>query len=534
MIRLSPSTLFLILCTAFCFAFYLQIYPNLLNPNEASRLLLISAIVDDGTMTIDKAIQRYGDTGDKSQFQGRFYSNKAIGYSLLALPFYVLIRPANLDADLVVWVLRIFVNWVPLALFYLFFFRYLKNTLQLKAKAYLVAAGFFLGSLIFPFSQLFISHVLNGLLWFVAFVIMTSPSSTRRAFIAGSLLGITFLLEFPSLLVIVLFAIWAFFKKRELLLPMCLGAVIFSIPNFLYNHVVFGHPFSWPYLHASTMHHVEAHSKGYVGIQMPSLSVLWELTFGTRRGFFYFMPHMIFGLFGLLGEKEKRSEALFAFAIIASNFLIYSGFAYWNGGWSFGPRFLIPVIPFFSYGIALLLRNDERTRRSHVLSLYLILLAISVVNMGLGVATYPFSVDLPWVIARQNIPLFWRGADGMNVGELAGLSGIWPGLVFFAFLLVASGMMVARSFFNKSRVLLYSICFVIYFASTALGKNWIESRMDANDFLIAGRTAYFQGELNVARDLLTVSLQKQPTPAVQAEAGWLLHEKLATSRNSND
>jgi hypothetical protein len=49
-----------------CHVFFLQIYPHFVPPNEFTRLLLVSAIVDDHTVTIDQAIRRYGDTQDKS------------------------------------------------------------------------------------------------------------------------------------------------------------------------------------------------------------------------------------------------------------------------------------------------------------------------------------------------------------------------------------------------------------------------------------------------------------------------------------
>jgi hypothetical protein len=63
-----------------CLFVFFQVYPNYINPNESCRLLLISAMVDDHTFEIDHAIERYGDTQDKSVYNGHFYTAKPIGY----------------------------------------------------------------------------------------------------------------------------------------------------------------------------------------------------------------------------------------------------------------------------------------------------------------------------------------------------------------------------------------------------------------------------------------------------------------------
>src|SRR5262245_44838998 len=75
-----------------CHIFFLQIYPNFLPTNELSRLLLTSAIVDDHSIQIDRAIERYGHTEDAIPFNGHTYSDKAFGVSIVAVPFFVLLR----------------------------------------------------------------------------------------------------------------------------------------------------------------------------------------------------------------------------------------------------------------------------------------------------------------------------------------------------------------------------------------------------------------------------------------------------------
>ncbi len=58
--------------------------------NSASRLMLVYALGDQGTIALDGLHQQ---TGDKAFFEGSYYSDKQPGYSLMALPAYLLFRP---------------------------------------------------------------------------------------------------------------------------------------------------------------------------------------------------------------------------------------------------------------------------------------------------------------------------------------------------------------------------------------------------------------------------------------------------------
>src|SRR5262249_58632230 len=55
--------------------------------NTASRLMLTYAIVDRGTIVLDGLDRQ---TGDIARFEGRYYTDKLPGFSLLAVPPYAL------------------------------------------------------------------------------------------------------------------------------------------------------------------------------------------------------------------------------------------------------------------------------------------------------------------------------------------------------------------------------------------------------------------------------------------------------------
>jgi len=78
------------------------------------------------------------------------------------------------------------------------------------------------------------------------------------------------------------------------------------------------------------------------------------LLLSNERGIFYYNPIVIFGILGLiLAFKNKNNTDLAALisSIVLVNILLYSMFGDPWGGWSFGPRYLIPATALLCAGI---------------------------------------------------------------------------------------------------------------------------------------------------------------------------------------
>jgi hypothetical protein len=64
------------------------------------------------------------------------------------------------------------------------------------------------------------------------------------------------------------------------------------------------------------------------------------------KGLLIFCPILVLGLFGWRAfAQQHRAEAVLCGALIAENLLIASAWHSWEGGWCWGPRFLVPFIP---------------------------------------------------------------------------------------------------------------------------------------------------------------------------------------------
>ncbi len=118
------------------------------------------------------------------------------------------------------------------------------------------------------------------------------------------------------------------------------------------------------------------------------LNGLYILLFSNERSWWMYSPVIFFGVIGmgLLYQTKKNTRViLLSVSIIAINIVLYSMFADPWGGWSFGPRYLLPSASLLSIFIAYFL---TLYRKSILLQLlfFLVLLYSIYINV-LGAAT---------------------------------------------------------------------------------------------------------------------------------------------------
>jgi hypothetical protein len=82
------------------------------------------------------------------------------------------------------------------------------------------------------------------------------------------------------------------------------------------------------------------------GFSIPLLEGLRWNTLSPYRSIFLYAPPVALFFLGLVGfVKKHRGQLLLAASIIIYVFLIYSKWWAWHGGWCWGPRFLVPIVP---------------------------------------------------------------------------------------------------------------------------------------------------------------------------------------------
>lgn len=355
----------------FCFlAFFYAYFYHDAGTNGNSRYSLIFAFVRDRHLYIDDYYRRYGSqTGDIAYLNGHYYSDKAIGLTVIGAivyePFYWMKRISNHPSmDPTKIAMTFLVIGLPSAvagsLMYILCFIWSKS----RFRAFLVTMTITLGTMCFPYSSVFFSHQLTASLLFCAFVMIVllkeMPEITRNGylFLIGLLLGWALISEYPTALIILAMVVYyfsivwrnpAFRHWRSLGWPM-IGGAIPVLLMLVYNKLCFNNFFSIGYKNLVDPYFQSEMAKGLMGIQWPNLRILFYTTLHPMMGIFWQSPALLLAIIGaiyMIWKRIYREEAILATWMIGSYLVIMSGYFLWWGGGSLGPRHLIPILPFF-------------------------------------------------------------------------------------------------------------------------------------------------------------------------------------------
>jgi hypothetical protein len=337
--------------------------------NQSSHYDLIRAL-DAGRTTIDNGPYK---TKDKAFYKGHYYSARAPGLALYSLPFYELLTAVNAPAvaresqalrseDEMIDFVGLWGNVLPGLLLLLLVWRVAERFEPGYGAAAAVIVG--LGTMVLPFSTLLFSHVFAAMLGFAAFAVMlrerAGPPRPLLLAAAGLLMGYAIASEYPLAFVAVVLGGYLISRADALTARLVAlragaytaGGLVGIVPLLLYNHAAFH---SWTHLAYSN---IPQQQKGFFGISAPSIPVLGTLLFDSR-GLLTLSPVLVLGGVGtwLLYRRGNRAEALTIAAVCVCYLGYNSGYYLPFGGGSMGPRFLITILPFLGFPIALALRR---------------------------------------------------------------------------------------------------------------------------------------------------------------------------------
>jgi hypothetical protein len=133
----------------------------------------------------------------------------------------------------------------------------------------------------------------------------------------------------------------------------------------------------------------------------PFFQGLYGLTLSPGRGLLWYTPLFFAALAAWPAFfKRHRSEALLAAAVVLVNILFYAPWYLWWGGHSWGPRFLVTILPFAALPLAEAL---EAARRSQLVAIGMAALAVvSVAVQVLGVVV-DFNLYLEKIYAQLGL-----------------------------------------------------------------------------------------------------------------------------------
>ena len=436
---------------AFALLYPFPHHERLNNPNENVRVYMTAAIAELGTYQIDALRKRWGWVNDAAVYGGHVYSVKAPGTSLLAVPaWFAMHRLGGLlqwqpDRRFQLWLCRVFGAILPMLLFFWWLYPWLGRQTGSPMLRDAVFFSLALGSLLYGYSLLFVSHAVAAACGFAAFGLIDDirrghvPSRVRAVGV-GMLAASVTLFEYPGAIASAALVLWAMWVLRR---PQPIAWLLFGVlmPAALVMHFhwsAFDNPFMPGHLHVETEAFRALHERGVFGIERLNLAAAWALLFDRAFGLFPLTPILLAALPGfvwLLLARDRRSPAAVALLLVLATWLAVSSLSNWRGGWTLGPRYLSWTLPFFGWAALAGLDALHRPLPRLAEGLALGALAAALLASGLPSAWYP---HLPEAIDRPLPELFLPAlAGGFTPHTAGGLVGLHGALAALPMALVA-------------------------------------------------------------------------------------------------
>ena len=349
---------------AFAYLFVFPHQPQINNPNENVRFYMTAALAERGTYVIDAYRDEWGWVNDCAVREGHAYSVKAPATSFLGVPPYwvyasaVEMTGARFDRAVALWVCRVFASILPWLLFLWFFYRFAGR----HTSSPLVRDGVFLsvalGSCLYGYGLLFMSHTLSAAAAFGAFMLLhdarhAGRMRTSRAFLAGLLAASVTLFEYPGFVASALLSLYALFaiRQRARLVPFALGALIPTGAMMHFQWRCFGSPLSPGHLYVENDFFRGRHEEGFFGAVGLQPEALYGLLVHPGAGLLPLTPILlaaVVGFYLLLRTRRTRADGALALGVFLLTLLGIAVMNNWRGGWTIGPRYLAVVYPFLA------------------------------------------------------------------------------------------------------------------------------------------------------------------------------------------
>jgi hypothetical protein len=371
------------------------------NANPYARYATLQAIAEDHSLAID-AYQN--TTCDWARMPGgHYYSNKAPGPTLLAVPFHLPVDAVVVAhaqdrkerdvrrkeaRDAILSYLAVTLQAIPFALLVLFAAQALERRGASRAAIQLAALAMLFGNTASLLMNMFFGHGLAAVLTLGIALAMLE----RRLFLAGFLFGLDVLTDYGSALLLPLLALLIVLPTADgvalrlrRLVRFGLGGLGPFVVFAAYHVHCFGGPFTLPNKYQNPVF-VEPGARALWGVIdfVPSWPVAKALLFGSGRGLLYTQPWVLLALavlvlwaWRLWADRLSGMRVVVPFALggFLLLFLMNASFGGWHGGVSPGPRYLSAILPVL--GLALGLAYDKLPRPLRALAWLAVLPAIA-------------------------------------------------------------------------------------------------------------------------------------------------------------
>lgn len=371
---------------------------SLSGPNPSSRFVLTRTFAETGQVWFpEEWTEFFWVSPDYARIGDQFYSDKAPGLSMLILPLYLLARvlaiPLGLQYDLSSFspVDKLAIELMQFTLLSINAWGVVRvyditTRLGVKPRTAITTSSIFaFGTIFWAFASTLFPHALAAtILLEVTYRLLEIRDNKRsllNSLIIGLLLGFGAVIEYPVLFTVPLACMYLLVpfttvqpvrfdllqakKKRflaslwkedtlirRLLLCFVLGiaAVVSFFPLLLYNLYSFGDIGKLAYYYSHWYDSIHFYKPLQDGIEI--------LITSSFRGVLTFSPIILLSIWGLISlYKKYPKESLFMLVTGVFFIFFYAKNFDPTGGASFGPRYIVPALPFLVIPLAFLMED---------------------------------------------------------------------------------------------------------------------------------------------------------------------------------
>jgi hypothetical protein len=199
-------------------------------------------------------------------------------------------------------------------------------------------------------SQTLWQHASAGFFLTSAVALLLNRSSARRACLAGVLLGLATVCRPTMALVAIVAAIHLAARDRRAFLALAAGGLPIALLLAAYNHHYLGSVVAFGQTEAARQ--IAQWKTGSAEVwQTPLHLGLAGLLLSPSRGLFVFSPWLAMALVGGVAAWRRPELVPFRWITVAAVALLVPGSIYfdWWGGWSFGYRHIVDIVPLLTF-----------------------------------------------------------------------------------------------------------------------------------------------------------------------------------------
>ncbi|MCX7918411.1 MAG: hypothetical protein N3A72_02150 [bacterium] len=314
------------------------------------------------------------------------HSQYGLGFSIVTIPMYLLLKfiaqqTGIFQFESIARAAPMLTNVLITALTCTLLFSFGNQLFRNKRIAFFITAIYGLATMAWPYSRYDFSEPLAGLCIFGAiYTLFLFQQGKQNYWLVISSLAISFAL-FTRIVEVISLPFWFLYlyqllkeKKatvsKRFFIQIFLPLILTGIAYFWYNYYRYGNIFT-------TGYGLDLRIQTLVRNFLPGL---YGLLLSPGKGLFWYNPPLLLFLTSIpIVYNRDRSLFYCANGIILAHLVTYSAWTAWEGGWCWGPRLLLPILPW----LVLLSGYWLETRRIQMLSWFLFLCGFIIQFLGI-------------------------------------------------------------------------------------------------------------------------------------------------------